>query len=199
MGRPAGQPRPTAARRSPTRVSISRRSAPRTRPWAAAPNACGAPSATWARLLATAARVGGGPAGPAGVGLQPHRPTQASSDQPALGIRTFAVPDSDGYWRRHRCCSHEHRKAKVSKPEPNHPNRPNQFLGQNPNFRNSLRGFDRHKECHLKGYARTGICKILPFYRNMGPNMWCSKGLDRPEIGLHAKGLDEISGVLFVI
>ena len=93
----------------------------------------------------------------------------------------------------------KHRGAKVSKPEPNHPNHPNQFSGQNPNFRNSLRGFDRHKEHHLKGYARTGICKILLFYRNMGPYFWCAKGLDGPEIGLHAKGLDEISGVLFVI
>ena len=93
----------------------------------------------------------------------------------------------------------EHRRAKVSKPEPNHTNHPNQFSGQNPNFRNSLRGFDRHKEHHLKGLARTGICKILPSYRDMGPNVWCAKGLDCPEIGLHAKGLDQISGVLFVI
>ena len=93
----------------------------------------------------------------------------------------------------------QHRGAKVSKPQPNHAYRPNQFSGQIPNFRNLLRGFDRHKEHHLKSYARTGICKILPFYRNMGPNIWCAKGLDWPEIGLHAKGLDEISGVLFVI
>ena len=49
-----------------------------------------------------------------------------------------------------------HRGAKVSKPDPNHANHPNQFSGQNPNFRNSLRGFDRHKEHHLKGYERTG-------------------------------------------
>ena len=40
------------------------------------------------------------------------------------------------------------------------------------------------KEHHLKGYARTGICKILPYYRDMGPNFWSAKGLDRPEIGL---------------
>ena len=56
-----------------------------------------------------------------------------------------------------------HRGAKVSKPEPNHANHPKQFSGQNPNFRNVLRGFDRHEEHHLKGYARTGISKILPF------------------------------------
>ena len=87
----------------------------------------------------------------------------------------------------------------MSKPEPNHPNHANHFLGQNPSFWNLLRGFDRHKEHDLKGYARTGICKILPFYRNMGLNFWCAKGLDRPEIGLHTKGLDQFSGVLFVI
>ena len=52
---------------------------------------------------------------------------------------------------------HLHRGAKVSKHEPNHANHANQFSGQNPNFRNSLRGLDRHKEHHLKGYARSGI------------------------------------------
>ena len=50
-----------------------------------------------------------------------------------------------------------HRGAKVYKPDPYHANHPNQFSGQNLNFRNSLRGFDRHKQHHLKGYARTGM------------------------------------------
>ena len=87
----------------------------------------------------------------------------------------------------------------MSKPEPNHPNHPNKFSGQNPNFRNSLRGFDRRKEHHLKGYARTGIRKILPYYRDVGPNFWCAKGLDRPKIGLQTNGLDKLSGGLFLI
>ena len=33
----------------------------------------------------------------------------------------------------------------------------------------------------------------------MSPNFKSSKGLDRPEIGLHAIGLDQISGVLLLI
>ena len=94
-----------------------------------------------------------------------------------------------------------HRGAKVSKLEPNHPNQPNQFSGQNPNFRNSLRRLDRHEEHHssLKVYARSGICKILPYYRDVGPNFWCAKGLDMPDIGLHTNGLDKLSGVFFLI
>ena len=92
-----------------------------------------------------------------------------------------------------------HRGAKVFKPEPNQPNHPNQFSGQIPNFRNSLRGLHRHKEHHLKGYPRSGICKILPYYRDVGLNFWCAKGLDRPEIGLHTIGFDKLSGVRFPI
>ena len=92
----------------------------------------------------------------------------------------------------------------MSKPEPNHANHPNQFLGQNPNFRNSLRGLNRRKEHPLKGYVLSGICKILPHYRDVahhhvGATFWCAKGLDRPEIGLHSNGLDKLSDVLFLI
>ena len=50
-----------------------------------------------------------------------------------------------------------------------------------------------------EGCARTGICKKLPYYRVMGPNFRCAKGLHRPKIGLHAKGLDRISVVLLLI
>ena len=32
-----------------------------------------------------------------------------------------------------------------------------------------------------------------------GPNFWCAKGMERPEIGLNAIGLDKISGILFLI
>ena len=79
--------------------------------------------------------------------------------------------------------------AGLSKPEPNSANHANQYRAKiQTYFRNSLREFNRHKEHSLKVYARTGICKILP---DMDPNFLCAKGLDRPEIGLHARGVGQ--------
>ena len=73
----------------------------------------------------------------------------------------------------------------------NHANHANQILGQNPNFPNSLTGFNRHNDDISKVYVRIEICKIFPYYRGIGPLITKlseqTKGLDGPETGSYSR------------